>query len=78
MQNRPDDSRELREANARFEYDVRNKGLDQAMQERQARNAARREQERRAAGESLKAFISNNVGRDPRLANGGRYTPDGD
>jgi len=63
--------RELREANARFEYNVRNKGLDAAMQEMQARNAARRESDRRAAGEKLKAYISDNVGKDVRLRHGG-------
>ena len=63
--------RELREANARFEYNARNKGLDAAMIEMQNRNAARRESERRAAGDKLKAYISDNVGRDKRLRNGG-------
>ncbi len=54
-----DNPRALREANRRFDYDRRNKGMDQAMIERQARNAVRRQQDRRTAEIKTADLMSN-------------------
>lgn len=59
-----DNPRAIREAQARYEYDLRNKGLEAATAGVFARNAARREAERRAAGEKIQAHVSDQVGKE--------------
>ena len=73
-----DNPRALRESNRRFDYDRRNHGTDQAMLNMQARNAVRREQDRRAAEQRVKDERSNAIDRvmreNPRQFNGNSFS----
>jgi hypothetical protein len=73
-----DNPRALRESNRRWEYDRRNKGVDQAMLNMQARNAARRESDRRAAERKATDEIVNATDRalrkNPRLFNSAHFS----
>lgn len=58
--------REEREANARFEYDIRNHGVNYAVDQMFARNAARRESERRDAVRAMRDSIEEQATRNLR------------
>lgn len=57
------DLRKLREINARFNYDVRNKGAGRAVDEMFERNAKRRESDRREAKRKELDGFHNQIGK---------------
>lgn len=63
MDPRQANPRELREANARFNYDVRNKGAGRAVDEMFERNAKRRESDRREAERKELDGFHNKIGK---------------
>ncbi len=54
---RESNPREVREANARFAYEVRNKGALAAIDNMHARNASRREEDRREAKQAAAKIL---------------------
>ncbi len=61
---RTQQERDIEIANRRFDYDIRNKGVNRAMDEMFGRNAVRRESDRRAAIDKQRSEIDNNIGRN--------------
>ncbi len=67
MGNREANPREIREANARFEYDARNRGAGFAVDQMFARNAKKRAEAEKDAVRAMRDSIENQASKNLRV-----------